>query len=92
MSTHSHGVVGSEASVLGDIRSAIVLAIPDALVEVSGGGGHFTIDVVSVAFEGKNTLARHRLVLGAIAPLMSGGDAARVHAVDTLNARTPSGA
>jgi stress-induced morphogen len=70
------------------IRSAIVayLADADADAEVkvaSGSGGHFSIEVASKAFAGKSMVESHRLVYAAIAPLMK-GDAAPVHAVDTL--------
>lgn len=68
------------------IREAIVAKIPDAEVKVEGGGGHFTIDVTSEAFAGKNMLESQRLVYGAIAHLMK-GDRAPVHAVDTLKTR-----
>ena len=70
------------------IESAILEAIPDAKVEVNGSGGHFEISVVSSVFEGKNTLAKQRIVYSAIADLMK-GDAAPVHAVDRLETRTP---
>ena len=66
------------------IEQRIVAALPGARVTVSThGGGHFGLDVRSPAFTGKGTLARHRLVLSAIAGLM-GGDGAPVHAIDTL--------
>ena len=77
-----------EGSVPEAIRDAIVAAISDAEVEVTGGGGHFTISVVSQEFAGKGMLACHRLVYGAIAELMH-GDAAPVHAVDKLTTRAP---
>ncbi|REJ79648.1 MAG: hypothetical protein DWQ36_24555 [Acidobacteria bacterium] len=51
-------------------------------------GGHFEIRVVAAQFSGKNTLAKHRMVLGAIAHLME-GDAAPVHAVDKIEAVAP---
>ena len=70
-------------STLDDIRGAIRAAISDANVEVSGGGGHYTIAVASKVFAGKSMMESHRLVYAAIAPLMS-GDAAPVHAVDSL--------
>ena len=70
------------------ITSAIVARIPDAKVEVSGGGGHFRIAVVSTAFAGKGMLAQQRLVLSAIKHLLA-GDRAPVHAVDSLETRTP---
>ena len=78
-----------EQPVLAAIESAVRAAIPDAKVRADGGGGHYVVEVVSPVFAGKSTLQRHRLVLGAIAPLMA-GDAAPVHAVDTLIAKTPS--
>ena len=78
-----------EGSVTDAIREAIEKAIPDAAVEVSGGGGHFTIGVVSPIFAGKSLVASQRLVYGAIAHLMS-GERAPVHAVDKLTTRTPA--
>ena len=74
--------------VIDRIREAIQAALEDAEVAVSGAGGHFEIRVVSQAFEAKNTLARQRLVYGAIAHLMK-GDAAPVHAVDRLETLVP---
>lgn len=72
----------------GRIKAAILEALPDARVTVQGGRGHFTLEVVSSAFEGKNPVQRQRLVYGAIKHLMA-GDAAPVHAVDSLTTRTP---
>jgi acid stress-induced BolA-like protein IbaG/YrbA len=78
---------------MSDTREAIKLAIleriPDATVAVeAGSGGHFTIQVVSPVFAGKNMVDSQRLVYGAIAHLMK-GDGAPVHAVDRLTTRTP---
>lgn len=73
------------------IHEAIATALPDADVHVEGSGGHFAIRVMSPVFEGKNTLARQRLVYKAIAELMK-GDAAPVHAVDRLETLLPDGA
>ncbi len=70
------------------IRAAILRAVDGADVDVRGDGRHFQITVVSAAFAGKNTLERHRLVLGALKELMAGDDAL-VHAVDSLVTRTP---
>ena len=70
-------------TILDGIRHAIRSEITDADVEVTGGGGHFTIAVTSKAFAGKSMIESHRLVYSAIAPLMK-GDAAPVHAVDSL--------
>ncbi len=75
--------------LIGDsIRAAIQQAIVGAAVEVTGDGRHFQLSVVSAAFEGKKTLERHRMVLGALKELMA-GDAAPVHAIDSILARTP---
>ena len=71
-------------STAGALEQAILKAVPDAKVEVvSSGGGHYSLHVRSPAFREKSTLERHRLVYAAIAPLMA-GDAAPVHAIDTL--------
>ncbi len=70
------------------IVEAIRERLDDAEVTVNGVGGHFDIRVVSKHFEGKNTLAKQRLVYQAIAPLMA-GDQAPVHAVDRLETLTP---
>jgi acid stress-induced BolA-like protein IbaG/YrbA len=77
-----------QGSVTQAIRDAIVKAIADAVVEVEGGGGHYTIAVTSPAFAGKNRVESQRLVLGAIAHLMKGDDAP-VHAVDSLRTLVP---
>ena len=85
MSSHPTDFQGSVTEA---VRVAIEKAIPGAEVRVAGAGGHYTIAVTSSVFEGKNTLARHRLVMSSIAHLMS-GDQAPVHAVDTLDTKTP---
>lgn len=85
MSSHPTDFQGS---VVDALREAIEKEIPDSQAEVSGGGGHFSIEVVSPVFEGKNMLASQRLVYAAIAHLMQ-GETAPVHAVDSLKTRTP---
>lgn len=80
--------MSSTGSINEAIVDSILAAIPDAKVDVTGNGGHFTIEVVSPVFEGKNMLQSQRLVLTSIAHLMK-GDAAPVHAVDSLRTRTP---
>lgn len=73
------------------IEQAVSTAIEDAEVSAHGMGGHFEITVRSSAFEGKNRLARQRLVLSAIAHLMRGDDAP-VHAVDRVVTLLPGDA
>lgn len=36
------------------------------------GGGHYNLHIVSDAFEGKNTVARHRLIYAALGEMMKG--------------------
>ena len=48
-------------------------------------GGHFRLTIVSTAFEGQSTLARHRLVHSALADLMQRG----IHALSVV-AVTPT--
>ena len=86
MSSHPTDFQGS---VVDALREAIERTIPDSVAVVSGGGGHFTIDVTSPAFAGKGMLESQRMVYGAIAHLMR-GEMAPVHAVDSLKTRTPS--
>jgi acid stress-induced BolA-like protein IbaG/YrbA len=83
MSSHPTDFQGS---VTDAIRDCIAKAIPDARIDVQGGGGHYQIEVVSPVFAGKGTLESQRLVYSAIAHLMK-GDMAPVHAVDTLKTR-----
>ncbi len=85
MSSHPTNFQGS---VIDAVRDAIEAAVPNAKAEVTGGGGHYSIVVVSPEFAGKGMLANHKLVLGAIAHLMK-GDGAPVHAVDSLATRAP---
>ncbi len=35
-----------------------------------GGGGHYRLTIVSDAFAGKSTIARHRMVYAALGPMM----------------------
>ena len=81
MSNHRHPVPSGDVPAA--VREAIEAAIPGARAEVTGGSGHYTIVVRAAAFEGKSMLESHRLVLASIAHLMQ-GDAAPVHAVDSL--------
>jgi acid stress-induced BolA-like protein IbaG/YrbA len=85
MSDHPTDFVGSVEDA---ITSGIKDRIPDAVVAVSGGGGHYRIDVVSAVFAGKSMLDNQRLVLSAIKHLINGAQPP-VHAVDSLTTRVP---
>lgn len=84
----SHHLTTFQGSVTETVKRAIEEKIEGATAQVAGGGGHYEIEVTAAAFAGKSTLERQRLVLTAIAHLMA-GDAAPVHAVDSLKTRTP---
>jgi len=49
------------------------------------GGGHFQVYLVSEAFEGKNKVARHRMIYDAVNDLMPG----KIHAL-AIRAFTPA--
>ena len=85
MSSHPTDFQGDVVEAL---RQAIESKIPSAKADVSGGGGHYTIEVVATAFAGLGMLESQKLVYGAIAHLMQ-GDLAPVHAVDRLKTRVP---
>jgi acid stress-induced BolA-like protein IbaG/YrbA len=85
MTDHPTNFVGSIPDA---ITAGIKERIPDAVVEVTGGGGHFSIVVVSTVFAGKSMLESQRLVLGSIKHLINGA-MPPVHAVDSLVTRTP---
>jgi acid stress-induced BolA-like protein IbaG/YrbA len=86
MSDHPTDFVGSVEDA---IRTSVQARLPDAAVQVSGGGGHYTIEVVSSGFAGKSLLESQRLVLSAIKHLIN-GERPPVHAVDSLITRTPA--
>ncbi|MCB9763974.1 MAG: BolA/IbaG family iron-sulfur metabolism protein [Alphaproteobacteria bacterium] len=77
-----------QGSVTEAIEAAVRAAIPGCEVSAVGGGGHYEITVIAEQFAGQRTLAKHRLVLGAIKHLMA-GDMAPVHAVDRIVAKVP---
>ena len=55
MSSHPTDFKGS---VIDALREAIERQVPDSHAVVSGGGGHFSIEVTSPAFAGKSMVAR----------------------------------
>ncbi len=85
MSDHPTDFVGSVEDA---VSTSIKGVMPDAVVEVSGGGGHWRIAVVSTAFSGKSILEQQRMVLSAIKHLIN-GERPPIHAVDSLSTRVP---
>lgn len=49
------------------------------------GGGHYTLNIVSAQFVGKNTLARQRMIYSALGEMMKHNE---IHAL-VINAFTP---
>jgi acid stress-induced BolA-like protein IbaG/YrbA len=72
--------------VLAVLRASIEAAIEESRAEVSGGGGHYTLVVVSPSFDGKSRLESQRMVLRAIRHLMV-GPSDPVHALDHFTTR-----
>ncbi len=85
MSDHATDFKGD---VIEALRTAIEGAVPDAHARVTGGGGHYTLEVTSPVFAGKSMLEQQRLVMRSIAHLMA-GNAPPVHAVDSLKTLVP---
>lgn len=72
------------------VEEMIKVQIPDAQVQVqdlTGGGDHYQVIVVSSAFEGKGLVKQHQLVYGALQPAMS-NDAIHALAVKTYTPQT----
>jgi BolA protein len=83
---------------LDDIRGRFEAAFPGSMLELSddshlhaghagsaGGAGHYTLRIVSDRFDGRPTLARHRLVYDAVKDWMPH----RIHAL-VIVARSPA--
>jgi stress-induced morphogen len=71
------------------VRAAISQALPDATVEVedlTGGGDHLQVSVVSSAFDGLSRVKQHQLVYGALRRELA---SEAIHAL-ALNTSTPS--
>ena len=51
----------------------------------AGGAGHFTVEIVADAFDGKNLIERHRLVYDAVDDIMN----TEIHAL-SIKASTPA--
>lgn len=70
------------------VQSLIQQAIPDAVIHVreySGGGDHFSVEVVSAAFAGKPRVVQHKMVYAALKPHIDDGV---IHAL-ALTTKTP---
>ncbi|MEB3320013.1 MAG: BolA family transcriptional regulator [Cyanobium sp.] len=71
------------------VKAAIHRALPDAAVEIedlTGGGDHLQVRVVSSAFAGLNRIRQHQLVYGALRQELA---SEAIHAL-ALQTSTPS--
>ncbi|MEB3202890.1 MAG: BolA/IbaG family iron-sulfur metabolism protein [Synechococcus sp.] len=71
------------------VKAAITVAMPDATVEVedlTGGGDHLQVTVVSMAFSGLSRVRQHQLVYGALRQELA---SEAIHAL-ALQTSTPS--
>jgi BolA protein len=79
------------------IRTRLVEALNPKVLEIidesakhaghagaASGGGHFIVQIVSAAFEGKNLIQRHRLVYDAVDDIMH----TEIHAL-SIQAKAP---
>ncbi|NJL36338.1 MAG: BolA/IbaG family iron-sulfur metabolism protein [Leptolyngbyaceae cyanobacterium SM1_4_3] len=70
------------------VEAMIKAGLPDAQVEVqdlTGGGDHYQVTVISSQFEGKGLVQQHQLVYGAVRQAMS---SEAIHAL-SLKTYTP---
>ncbi|HEX9454024.1 MAG TPA: BolA family transcriptional regulator [Candidatus Binatia bacterium] len=64
-----------------EIKATLTQALPVALIEaqdLTGGGDHWQVIIVSAAFEGKGLIEQHRMVNDALKEPM---DDQRIHAL-----------
>ncbi len=57
-----------------EVETMIQAKLPDAQVQVedlTGGGDHLQVTVISTAFEGKSLVQQHQLVYGAVNSAMA---------------------
>ncbi len=74
-----------------EIVARIVAAHPGAeveMVDLTGGGDHWSASIIAPSFEGMGRLARQRSIYGAMGELMAGASAP-IHAL-TLKTQTPA--
>ena len=71
--------------MLEEVRSRLVAAFGEAIVDVAGAGNRCEVQIVSAAFAGLSRVRRQQAVYAAIGELIADGT---VHAV-TIKALTP---
>ncbi len=82
METEEHPLIAPD-----EIRNKIQAALPGSAVTVrdmTGGGDHYEVEVVSEAFAGMSAIQRHRMVYTPLKDVLGGA----LHAL-ALKTRTP---
>jgi acid stress-induced BolA-like protein IbaG/YrbA len=72
-----------------EIKSTLEKALPDSMVRVddlTGGGDHFQVWIISTAFEGKSLVDQHQMVYGVLKEALG---SERIHAL-ALKTYTPA--
>ena len=72
-----------------EIKSTLEKALPDSTVRVddlTGGGDHFQVWIISAAFEGKSLVDQHQIVYGLLKEALG---SERIHAL-ALKTYTPA--
>jgi acid stress-induced BolA-like protein IbaG/YrbA len=72
-----------------EIKSTLETALPDSMVRVddlTGGGDHFQVWIISTAFEGKSLVDQHQIVYGLLKEALG---SERIHAL-ALKTYTPA--
>ena len=72
-----------------EIKSTLEKALPESTIRVddlTGGGDHFQVWIISTAFEGKSLVDQHQLVYGVLKDALG---SERIHAL-ALKTYTPA--
>jgi len=69
-----------------DVKALVTDAFPNADVQVELSGGHYTVSVIDVGFEGLRSVARQQRVYAPLRDIIAAGT---IHAVNIV-AKTPA--
>ena len=71
---------------ISEVRELVLAAFPESEVDVELAGGHYTVSVISEAFDGVRSVARQQRVYAPLASAIASG---HMHAVN-IRAMTPA--
>jgi len=69
-----------------EVQALVAAEFPEADIQVSQSGGHYTIAVVDASFEGVRSVARQQRVYAPLRDIIAAGT---IHAVNII-AKTPA--